>query len=251
MLTAPAAHSVTLLAPVLGALSRMEQRALYRLVVIMAYGEQIALDGARAQARACTNPDARRTLRRQARHERFHLLVFNAAAATLRHLAGPHPATTIPAALQRWHRTIMRTADNGRLAESLLVQQVFLEGLGHVLLRGIDQACEPSGPRLTRLRQTIIRQEAEHHTQGIALLTQELQQAARRTAASYWSDRVSQLRADTGAILHNLQPQLRTLDVDKTDYAADLDRALIDVLPEGWVKVAPSARTERTSAAGN
>ena len=157
------------------------RRALYHLLTVMTHGERVAMEGASLQACIAPTREVRLFLRRQARHERFHALVFAGAAAKLSpdtH-SSKHGAATMPPALSDWRAQIVDAVRRGRLAESLLVQQVYLEGLGHVLLRRLEsQLAEGdqanSHDRLVRLRRLILRQEQQHHTFGLRLLDSEL-----------------------------------------------------------------------------
>ena len=122
------------------ALESEERRALRHLLTVMAHGERVAMEGASLQARIAPNREARRFLRRQAWQERFHTAIFaHAAAALPADASSPgHGKSAMPAVLTDWRAQIVNALQRDRLAESLLVQQVFLEGLGHVVLRQLD-----------------------------------------------------------------------------------------------------------------
>jgi len=117
-----------------------ERRALRHLLTVMAHGERVAMEGAGLQMRIAPNREARQFLRRQAWQERFHTAIFaNAAAALPADPCSPgHDKSAMPAVLSDWRTQIVNALQRDRLAESLLVQQVFLEGLGHIVLRQRD-----------------------------------------------------------------------------------------------------------------
>ena len=133
-----------------------ERRALYRLLVVMAQGERVAMDGANRQAEIAPTRSARRFLRRQARHEGFHAWVFD--QARLRLSPDSIRSSDIPKELWDWQQQIRNAVLRGDFAQAVLLQQVFLEGLGHVFLKRIDLQLAWRGNHLARLRRLILSQ---------------------------------------------------------------------------------------------
>jgi len=140
----------------------------------MAHGERIAMDGARRQAQLCSNAKYRKFLLRQARHEKFHALVFSGAAEVVAAVTGECENAPPPPVMSLWQQQIITATENEQLAESLLIQQIYLEGLGQVVLQRVDDNLTVVGNPLRRLRRLILRQEEQHHEFGLDLLSHEI-----------------------------------------------------------------------------
>ena len=99
-----------------------------RLLQFLRDGEYLASDCAKAQSKLTTDPLMRRFLLSQARQESYHALVFQGNIAWLapRHLgAGP----LLPP-LERYRTLIEEAIGRGDFAETLMAEQIILEGLG-------------------------------------------------------------------------------------------------------------------------
>ncbi len=199
-----------------------ERRALYRLLIVMAQGERVAMDGANRQAEIAPTRSARRFLRSQARHEGFHAWVFDQAC----HLLSPKSIRygDIPKELWHWQRQIRDAVRRGDFPQSVLLQQVFLEGLGQVFLKRMDLQLVLRGDHLARLRRLILGQEAKHHQFGLQLIEQltvmdpEITDRLRR--------RSGELFAQAEALLFNLSESFDILDGDPVDYQNELRQAV-------------------------
>jgi hypothetical protein len=214
-----------LVSPLIADLSLKERCALHQLLSVMAWGERVAMEGATLQASIVTDSAARVFLRRQARHERFHALIFETAVAVLEH--DPKLAATchvssgeIPVVLHNWRGRIRRAIAQNRLAESLLVQQVFLEGLGHIILREIDAACFTGGRQIIRMRETILRQEAQHHEFGLRLLQSELERSP--AMVLQLEEMGQELFAEAETLLSELSDSFAVLDAPGRNFVAEL-----------------------------
>jgi hypothetical protein len=189
----------------------------------MAHGERIAMAGAGMQARMAPTREARRFLRRQAWQERFHVAVFANAAAALSADAHSlhHDAFETPPVLVDWREQINRALSRNRLIDSLLVQQVFLEGLGHVILRQLDRHEHESNECLARLGHMIQRQEEEHHQFGLRLLESELHldPSARPRLVKLGRSLFQQAQD----LLAGLSGEFEVLDPEYGDYVAQLE----------------------------
>ena len=136
-----------------------------RLFSFLALGEQLSRDCARKQAKLTNDKAMRRFLLRQARQEAFHKRLFEGAVLYLAHRGIRRPPSLLP--LTRYRQLIERALHEGDLAETLLAQQVLMEGLGEVLLGRIDQGIADREMGLERLRRLILAQEHAHHAFGL------------------------------------------------------------------------------------
>ncbi len=145
-----------------------ERLPLARLLKFMELGERLAQSCATSQALLARDASTRRFFRRQARHEALHAAVFQAASDRLasRHLGSP-PCF---GPLDLYRRAIEQAVFRGDLAETLMGQQVILEGLGEVILRRMEVGLAKREAGFTRLRRTLLRQEEEHHAFGLRAL---------------------------------------------------------------------------------
>ena len=206
-------------------LDEHERAAGSELLAVLIHGEKIAMQGAKRQSAIAPHPSDRRFLRQQARHELFHAMVFQSALEFLRPRtwqAGPIP--TQLAALRQEGENACRRGD---FVYSLLVQQVYLEGLGQVMLERLDGELSRIN-RLNPLRRLILAQEAEHHAFGLRMFEKlrvpdspDAQRIQRRIPA------LDQMLAD---LLGQLEDALNRLDGDTYSYA----RAFRATLP-GWL----------------
>lgn len=210
-----------------GALGPDERRASHELFCVLYHGERLAADAAGAQARLAPDSASQRFLRRQAREEHFHSIVFAGAAAML----SPHlKRTAMPAIFLDWQHRIDAALARGQLIETLLVQQVFLEGLGNIVLHRLDLELALAGDRLGRLRKIILYQEDRHHVFGLRALQAEL---ARDPSARPRIDALAfELFGQTGELLHEIRDALAVMDSEPQAYMAELGAQLSDHLPE-------------------
>jgi hypothetical protein len=136
-----------------------------RLFGFLALGEQLSRDCARGQAKLAPDKAMRRFLLMQARQETFHKRLFEGAILYLAPRGIHRPPSLAP--LTKYRQLIEQALHEGNLAETLLAQQVLLEGLGEVLLDRIDQGMTDRGMGLERLRRLVLAQEHTHHAFGL------------------------------------------------------------------------------------
>lgn len=105
-----------------------ERVPIARLLTFLEHGERMAHGCAQRQATLAPDPKARRFLTTQARQEAMHAVVFRGAIAWLapRHLGD---APFLPA-LEDYRRLLTEALERGDWLESILAEQVILEGLG-------------------------------------------------------------------------------------------------------------------------
>ena len=160
-----------------------------RLFDILALGERLAEEGANRQVRLTSRPDMQRFFRQQAAQERLHRIVFENASAFLAPRGNAHMHRF--ESFVQFERLMQSACKRQDLPETLLAQQVVLEGLGDVVLERIDEGMTERGMSFSALRRALRRQEHAHHEFGIRKL-EELRQfgeidegALRNKAAEY------------------------------------------------------------------
>ncbi len=206
--------------------------ALHELLSVMTYGEEIARRGAYLQAKMATAPTARKFLLQQARHEKFHALVFGRAAEMVKP-DGHQDLAPIPPVLKAWSKQIETSIARGDLAESLLIQQIFLEGLAHIVMYKADAELAGHGyvdsQQFLKLQRYILQQEAEHHAFGVQQLRRVLtndavtQRRLRQVSAS--------LLNQTGELIDSLSETCGALDVTDLDYAKAMQSKFFNDVP--------------------
>ena len=141
-----------------------EKVPIARLLTFLEYGERMAQDCAAKQAVVVGDARARRFLNSQARQEAMHAYVFQGAIAWLapRHLGD---APFLPA-LEAYRRKIDEALVRGDLYETLLAEQIVLEGLGEAILNRIEAGLAKRHAPFGRLRRILLHQEEAHHAFG-------------------------------------------------------------------------------------
>jgi rubrerythrin len=145
-----------------------ERQPIARLLQFVEYGERLAHDCAAAQARLVGTPKAARFLERQARQEAMHAKVFQAAILWL----APRQVGSCPLLppLERYRTLLDAAMARGDLIESLLAEQVLLEGLGEAILERIEVGLEKRRAAFGFLRRMLLHQEQAHHDFGCRML---------------------------------------------------------------------------------
>lgn len=150
-----------------------ERVPIARLLTFLEHGERLAHECARAQAAFAPESGQRRFLMSQARQEAMHALVFQGAIAWLapRHL-GDSPF--LPA-LEEYRRLLNDAVERHDFHETLLAEQVILEGLGEAILTRIEEGLVKRGAPFGRLRRMLLHQEETHHRFGRGLLERAIE----------------------------------------------------------------------------
>lgn len=151
-----------------------EHTHLAQLLTIMVLGEQLAHDCAHAQISLAPTPGMQTFLASQARQEGFHALTFQGAIRWLT------PQSQHPSPMSKHmnaYREILEDAiDRQDFAETLVAEQIILEGLGELILKKIEGGLVKRGAPFHRLRRMLIHQEEAHHQFGLRVLTTMLEQ---------------------------------------------------------------------------
>ena len=152
-----------------------ERLPLARLLQFLELGEQLAHECAKAQADLAPDFGIHRFLKEQARQEAVHAYTFRAAITYIapRHL-GPSPFFE---PFARYQRHIQSALSRGDFYETVLAEQVILEGLGEVTLKKLERGLVKRHAPFQRLRRMFLQQEDAHHGFGMRTLERTMEQA--------------------------------------------------------------------------
>ena len=145
-----------------------ERVPIARLLTFLEYGERLAHDCALAQAALAPDQGMQRFLTSQARQESAHAWVFQGAIAWLapKHL-GDSPF--LPA-LEQYRALLDDALQRGDFAETLMAEQIILEGLGEAILARIEEGLAKRHAPFGHLRRILLCQEEAHHDFGRRML---------------------------------------------------------------------------------
>ena len=194
-----------------------ERVPIARLLRFLEHGERLAHDCAQAQAALAPEPRMRRFLQRQARQEAYHAVVFQGAIAWLtpRHL-GTCPL--LPP-LERYRALLEAAIRERNFAETLMAEQIILEGLGEAILTRIEYGLAKRKAAFGRLRRILLNQEEAHHAFGRRALDRAV--AEGRTSLEALRPRAQEYLALTDAMVATLSDLFESIDEDPSAYAAE------------------------------
>jgi hypothetical protein len=160
----------------------------------------------------------RRFLRSQARQESYHAIVFQANIAWL----APRHLGTCPLLppLGRYRALIEDAIRRGDLAETLMAEQIILEGLGEAILVRIEEGLAKRNAPFERLRRMLLQQEEAHH--GFGCRTLDRMFAAGVTTPEVLWDRGQEYLGLTHAMVATLADLFTSIEEDPTAWAADV-----------------------------
>lgn len=145
-----------------------EHAHLAQLLQFMVLGEQLAHDCAKSQIILAREPGAKTFLAGQSRQEGRHAVVFQWA---IHWLAPRAPRSTLISKQMNHYRGLLMAAiDRGDFAESLLGEQIILEGLGEAILQRLEAGLRKRKAPFEGLRRLLIQQEQAHHGFGLRTL---------------------------------------------------------------------------------
>ena len=212
-----------------------DQRApIARLLQFLRDGEYLASDCARAQAQLAPDSGMRRFLRSQARQESYHAIVFQANIAWLapRHLG----ACPLLPPMGRYRALIEDAIRRGDFAETLMAEQIILEGLGEAILVRIEEGLAKRNAPFERLRRMLLQQEEAHH--GFGFRTLDRMFAAGVTTPEVLWERGQEYLGLTHAMVATLADLFTSIEEDATAWAADVGRYVPKWLnPDGQRRV--------------
>lgn len=199
-----------------------ERVPLARLLQFLEHGERLAHDCARAQAALAPDPTMRRFLSGQARQEALHAAVFQGAVAWLapRHL-GDCPV--LPP-LERYRALIEEAIRERRFAETLLAEQIILEGLGEAILKRLEAGLVKRKAGFGRLRRILLHQEEAHHAFGRRTLERTIE--AGQASSEALRERAPEYLAVADAMVLALGDLFASIDENAAAYIGDARSAL-------------------------
>jgi hypothetical protein len=205
-----------------------ERVPIARLLQFLEHGERLAHDCARVQADLAPDAGMRWFLRGQAQQESYHAVVFRGAIGWLapRHLGVCPP---LPA-LERYRVLIEDALQRKDFLETLMAEQIILEGLGEAILSRIEEGLVLRKAPFARLRRILLHQEEAHHQFGRRMLARAM--AAGSTSAEILQPRAEEYLALADEMLLTLADLFESIDEEATAWASDVQH----YLPE-WLSV--------------
>jgi len=150
-----------------------EHGHLAQLLTFMVLGEQLAHDCAQAQISLTSEPGQQTFLAGQARQEGYHAMVFQGAIRWLTPRV-QHPSL-ISQHMNNYRGRLESAIARQDFTETLVAEQIILEGLGEAILKKIETGLVKRGAPFQRLRRILIHQEEAHHQFGLRILTKMLE----------------------------------------------------------------------------
>ena len=210
-----------------------EKVPIARLLTFLEQGERLAHACAKRQATLTPDPESRRFLLRQARQEAAHALIFQGAIAWLapRHLG---EAPFLPA-LEAYRAILDEALTRHDLLETVLAEQVILEGLGEAILTRIEEGLVKRAAPFGRLRRLLLQQEEAHHGFGRRMLERAMVEG--RIDAETLRHRAQDYLALTDQMVLSLSELFESIAEDPTAWAQDvrtfLPEWLVDTRTQG------------------
>ena len=198
-----------------------DQRApIARLLQFLRDGEYLASDCARAQARARAGPGHAPVSPKPGPARVLSSIVFQANIAWL----APRHLGTCPLLppMERYRALIEDAIRRGDFAETLMAEQIILEGLGEAILVRIEEGLAKRNAPFEGLRRMLLQQEEAHH--GFGCRTLERMFAAGVTSPEVLWDRGQDYLALTHAMVATLADLFTSIEEDATAWAADVGR---------------------------
>jgi hypothetical protein len=205
-----------------------EKVPIARLLTFLEHGERLANECAKAQATLAPDSASRRFLLSQARQEAAHALVFRGAIAWLapKHLGD---APFLPA-LEEYRKILDEALARNDLLETLLAEQVILEGLGEAILMRIEEGLVKRAAPFGRLRRILLQQEEAHNGFGRRMLERAM--AEGRIDAETLRHRGQGYLALTDQMVLTLSDLFESIAEDPTAWANDVRKFLPEWLVE-------------------
>lgn len=195
---------------------------LAHLLTFMVMGEQLAHDCAQAQIALTPERGMQIFLASQARQEDYHALTFQWAIRWLT----PRPQHPYPISkhMNAYRALVDAAIDRKDFAETLLAEQIILEGLGETILKKIEAGLVKRGAPFQRLRRMLIHQEEAHYQFGLRTLSKMLE----RGEESYETlrDRTRDYLPLAKTLLFSAQDAFYSIDEDPQEYWNDFQQHL-------------------------
>jgi hypothetical protein len=194
-----------------------ERVPIARLLRFLQEGERLASSCARSQADITPDPGMRKFLLNQARQESYHAFVFQANIAWIapRHLG----SCPLLQPMEQYRALIEDALGRRDFAETIMAEQIILEGLGEAILHRIEEGLAKRGAPFERLRRMLILQEEAHHAFGNRAL--ERMFAGGQTSPEALRGRGQEYLALTHAMVATLADLFSSIEEDATAWATD------------------------------
>ena len=199
-----------------------ERAPIARLLKFLELGEQLAHDCAKAQVALAPGSKERRFLSAQARQESYHAIVFNGVIAWLnpRHL-GESPL--LPP-LNRYRQLLEAGLRTGDWYDTLLGEQIILEGLGEALLRQLEEGLAKRQAPFMRLRRILLHQEEAHHGFGLRILGKAIDEG--HVSVDQLREKAPHYLALTKEMVMSVGDLFESINEDVAVWAAGVDQYL-------------------------
>lgn len=216
-----------------------EKVPIARLLTFLAHGERLASACADAQARMVKDPRERLFLLSQARQEAAHAIVFRTAIAWL----APKHVGSVPVLgpLEEYRRKVFDALSRQDVIESVLAEQVILEGLGEAILSRIESGLVKRAAPFGRLRRILLQQEEAHHGFGRRVLDRAM--AEHRTDAATLRRLAEDYLGLTERMVLELSGLFESIDENPAAWAGDVKTFL-----PSWLSPEPIADNESDGA---
>lgn len=195
---------------------------LAQLLQFMVLGEQLAHDCANAQATLVREPTMQTFLVGQAKQEGRHALIFQWA---IRCLAPRGPQSlVISGQMNQYRRLIMSALTRGDVVESLLAEQIILEGLGQAILQRLETGLLKRNAPFRKLRQILLQQEEAHHGFGLRTLKRMVDDG--HTSIDHMRELAPTYLELGKSMLFSAQDSFHSIQEDPQEYWNDFQRGL-------------------------
>lgn len=193
-----------------------------RLLQFIERGERLAHDCARAQAAMAPEPGMQRFLLGQARQEALHAVSFKWAIGWLapRHVGDALYLKPFDQFAQRLQAALQRKD----FAESLLAEQIILEGLGEALLKKIEAGLIKRKAPFQQLRRILLHQEEAHHAFGVRHLAHALER--QEISKQHIRHQAQEYLVLAESMISSVADLFGAIDEDPKEYLAEFHRHL-------------------------
>ncbi len=197
-----------------------ERIPMARLLQFIERGERLAHDCAQAQAALAPESGMQRFLLGQARQEGLHAVSFKWAIGWLapRHVGEAPFMKPFNQYAQRLQAALQRKD----FAESLLAEQIVLEGLGQALLKKIEAGLTKRKAPFQQLRRILLHQEDAHHSFGVRHLPQAMDR--QEISEKHIRHQAQEYLVLAESMISSVADLFGAIDEDPKEYLAEFHR---------------------------
>ena len=220
-----------------------EHAHLAQLLRFMELGEQLAHDCAQTQCALAPERGMQTFLAGQARQEGYHALAFQGAIRWL--TPKSYQSSSISNHMNQYRQLVEAAIVRQDFAETLLAEQIILEGLGEAILKKIEVGLVKRGAPFQRLRRMLIHQEEAHHQFGLRVLSKMI----KREEESYDTlrQRTETYLSLAKTMLFSAQDAFFSIDEDPQEYWDEFHRNLPAWLQTHTQELIPSLSSSMTT----